>query len=48
VVAGKRCGETGLSYVKTDPSAPEIISFISESMTLAPGDRIMKGAPEGV
>jgi len=27
---------------------PEIISFISESMTLAPGDLIMTGTPEGV
>jgi fumarylpyruvate hydrolase len=29
-------------------SVPEIISFISESMTLAPGDLIMTGTPEGV
>ena len=27
---------------------PEIISFISESMMLAPGDLIMTGTPEGV
>ena len=27
---------------------PEIISFISQSMTLAPGDVIMTGTPEGV
>ena len=27
---------------------PEIVSFISRSMTLAPGDLIMTGTPEGV
>ena len=49
MVGGKRCRETGLGYIsKLIWGVPEIISFISESMMLAPGDLIMTGTPEGV